>query len=115
MVDQLLDKTYTMRLHTSDPGTGGGNEVETNGQKGYGRPSIPPSLWPSAAAGDADNNTAISFGTASANWSGAVTHVTMWDGATRYGKWALGSPKTILSGQEAVIAAGVFDFDIDPA
>lgn len=102
-------------LFTAPPSdTGGGTEVVGGN---YGR--IVCNGWDAATAASpslAHNTAAINFATPSAGW-GLVTHFALFDaisGGTNLLGWgALGTPKTINSGDTVSFAAGALDVTMD--
>jgi len=102
-------------LFTAAPSdTGGGTEVSGGS---YARPIC--NGWDAATAASpslAHNTAAINFATPSAGW-GVVTHFALFDaltGGTNLLGWdALGTPKTINSGDTVSFAAGALDVTMD--
>ena len=102
-------------LFTAAPSdTGGGTEV-TGGS--YARVAC--NAWDAATAASpslAQNTGAVNFATPSAGW-GLVTHFALFDaisGGTNLLGWgALGTPKTINSGDAVSFSAGALDVTQD--
>lgn len=108
--------TMYLALFTATPNdSGGGTEVSGGG---YARASITnnPTNWPGATSGTGvtSNGVEITFNEATASW-GTVTHWALFDASSGgnmiiYG--ALGSSKTIGSGDTPKVAAGALQITL---
>jgi hypothetical protein len=100
-------------LWVGDPGeTGAGND-EVAGAIGYTRQEVTSGQW-DVTEGTADNNTAITFGPASASW-GTITHVAIFSAVTSGDFLAyvqLAAPKSPTSGDSVEFAIGELVVDI---
>ena len=102
-------------LFTAAPSdTGGGTEVS-----GVNYVRVICNAWDAATAASpslAHNTAAINFATPGAGGWGVVTHFALFDsnGGTNLLGWgALGTPKTINSGDTVYFAAGALDVTMD--
>lgn len=101
----------------TDAGTGASqNELSSTGS--YGREDVPPddANWTAASSTDGltDNTAAITFTTATGNWSATVSHCALNSSATigsgnMYLHGALSASKTVQSGDIFQFAAGALD------
>lgn len=100
-------------LSSTTPTKTGTNVTEPSGGS-YSRVQIAPSNWPSAASSTLDNDSEIAFPQATADWvSGSnLTHLVVYSAVTAgnfLGGKGVSTPKPVLSGDTAKIAAGEFD------
>jgi len=95
--------SWTISLHSAAPGIDGtANELA---YAGYARQSVDILVDDSSpAAPFATNDGDVTFPAPDADYS--VTHMVVWGGSTPLGIQALRDVKTILTGVEAVLAAG---------
>lgn len=97
-------------LFTSDP-TDADSGTEVSGGS-YARQTM---AFNAAASGAADNSADVTFPTATASW-GTVTHTGLYDASTSGNlllHGALGTSKTIDSGDTIKFAAGDYDVTLD--
>lgn len=115
LLDHVLGKTsYTkpttyVGLFTAAPGEAGGGTEVTGGS--YARVALSTNA---ASSGVADNDVAITFTAASADW-GTVTYVGIFDASSAGNLLmyaALSASKTISSGDQLSFAAGALDFTL---
>lgn len=99
-----------MALYSGAPNAGGGGTEATG--SGYARVSVTNNTtnWPNAASGVKANGTAITFATATGDWSTAANQVAaaLWDALTSGNELYFGSlttSKPVLSGDTASFAA----------
>ena len=113
-------------LASADPGEGatGASHNELTSTGSYARIARDPldANWTAAASGTTDNAAAITFATATANWSSTVTHTTLLDESTTltsgtaanvWFKGALTVSKTVSNGDVFQFPTGNFDVQID--
>jgi len=107
--------TVYVSLHSADP-TDAGNGAELSGN-GYARKSVTNNTtnWPNASSGSKSNGTAITFATATGNWT-AATHFGIWDASSAgnllyFG--ALTASKTVQNGDTASFAVGALTITED--
>lgn len=103
-------------LHTGDP-TNSGDQNEVSAAD-YSRLSTSPSDW-TVLSGDGpttfENANEVLFPAAQNNW-GTISYVTLWDsetGGNCIGKYAVGTPKSIETNDEARFPANDLTFNID--
>lgn len=107
-------------LSSTTPAEDGSNVTEPSGN-GYARVSTAPADWNGATLADPsliDNASEIAFPQASGDWVGGanLTHFVLYDAASAgnfLGAGALSTPKPVLSGDTAKIAAGDADITLD--
>lgn len=94
---------WTVSLHNAAPGVDGtANELEYSG---YARQAVVFDIDDSTpAAPFASNNADLTFPAPDADQT--VTHVVVWGGAVPLVIQALRDPKTLLTGVDAILAAG---------
>jgi len=121
LIDHTTGKTsYTMPsvwvgLYTAAPTDAGGGTEVSGGS--YARKATAGTDWNAASGNPASttNANALSFATASASW-GTVTHFGLFDAASAGNllRWAaLGTSKTVSSGDTASFAAGALTITED--
>jgi hypothetical protein len=98
--------TVYLALYTVAPGAGGGGTEASGG--GYTRASITNNAtnWPAASSGVKQNGAAITFPTASADWSAGANMVAaaIWDAASSGNELYFGTlteNKPVLNGDTA--------------
>lgn len=98
--------TVYMALYTSAPGAGGGGTEASGGS--YARASVTNNStnWPASSGGVKQNGTAITFTTATADWSSGSNMVAaaLWDAASSGNELyfgALTQNKPVLNGDTA--------------
>lgn len=97
-------------LHTADV-TDNGTGIEVTGG-GYSRKPISFAL---ASAGSITNNATVLFDEATTDW-GTITHIAFWDassGGNLLFHGPLASPKTISTGDQLKIGAGIITITLD--
>jgi hypothetical protein len=107
--------TLYFALFTAAPTDAGGGTEVTGGSYARVAKTAASAGFSAASAGSATNSADIDFGTASANW-GTVTHFAVFDAATsgnQLGWGALGTSKTINSGDGGKFLAGAMTLDPD--
>lgn len=103
-----LAKTPYVSLHSGDPGLDGSNELSGSN---YGRVAA---TIGAPTSGAASNSAAVTFPTASGDWSEA-TYFGVWDASTSgnfLGGAALDTSRTVLNGQYAEFAIGDLDITV---
>ena len=105
--------TAYVALFTAAPSDAGGGTEVTGGS--YARVATAGADWNAASAGATTNANAIAFPTATGSW-GTVTHFALMDASTAGNMlaWgALGTSKTVASGDTAQFAAGALSATLD--
>ena len=109
--------TVYVGLSSTAPAEDGTNITEPTGGS-YVRVATAAATWNLAASGSTSNATAITFGTATADWvAGAnFTNVVLYDAATNGNFMAYGTittPKPVLNGDTASFAIGNITITLD--
>ena len=107
-------------LSSTTPAEDGTNVTEPTGGA-YAREEVVAGDWNSATLADPsliDNSAAITFTPATADWlsQANLTHAVLYDAVTTgnyLGTGALSTPKPVLNGDTAQIAAGDLDVTLD--
>lgn len=116
----MMQGSYTMLsniwvgLSTANPTDDASGLAEPSGN-GYARVSTDAADWDAASGGTLDNANAITFPEATGSW-GTVTHFALFDaasGGNMLAHGALGTSKSITSGDTPQFAAGDLDVSLD--
>lgn len=122
LLDHQVGKTsYTMpvvyvALSSTTPTTAGANVTEPSGGS-YARVTTSGATWATAASGATSNAAAITFPTATADWSAGanMTYGVLYDAASTgnvLGYGVLAVAKNVLNGDTASISIGDLDITL---
>lgn len=115
--DYTRPATLYISLHTGDPGETGSSEATGSG---YARKDVTNNAtnFPAAASGAKSNGTAITFATATGDWSSGsnMTHFGIWDAVSSgnfLGGGSLAVAKPVLNGDTPSFGVGDLDVTLD--
>ena len=107
-IDQVIDRTIGVRIHSDDPGVNG-TQNEISNANGVDRGEIAAGGWTRDVTTEEVENTApVVMGTAS-SVGGTASWYSLWDGANFMARRMFVAPMNIADGAEVTVAAGTID------